>query len=105
MADPPAGYSRTFVVNGSPTKTAMVDAAGGRSQLSQLTTATVVLLVLLFLTKPLSFLPNAVLNAIVFMIGVKLVDHRGLTEIYRKASKEFMVALVTAAAGALSRGV
>jgi len=97
MANAAAGCSGTFVVNGSPTKTAMVDAAAGRSQWSQLTTATVVLLVLLFLTKPLSFLPNAVLAAIVFMIGVKLVDHRGLTEIYRKAPKEFIVALVTAA--------
>jgi len=96
-ANAAAGCSGTFVVNGSPTKTAMVDAAGGRSQWSQLTTATVVLLVLLFLTKPLSFLPNAVLNAIVFMIGVKLVDHRGLTEIYQKAPKEFLVALATAA--------
>jgi MFS superfamily sulfate permease-like transporter len=97
VANAAAGCSGTFVVNGSPTKTAMVDAAGGRSQWSQLTTAMVVLLVLLFLTKPLSFLPNAVLAAIVFMIGVKLVDHRGLTEIYRKAPKEFIVALVTAA--------
>ncbi|HME99882.1 MAG TPA: SulP family inorganic anion transporter [Terriglobia bacterium] len=97
MANAAAGCSATFVVNGSPTKTAMVDAAGGRSQWSQLTTAMVVLLVLLFLTKPLSFLPNAVLAAIVFMIGVKLVDHRGLTEIYRKAPKEFIVASVTAA--------
>jgi len=97
MANAAAGCSGTFVVNGSPTKTAIVDAAGGRSQWSQLTTATVVLLVLLFLTKPLSFLPNAVLAAIVFMIGVKLVDYRGLTEIYRKAPKEFIVALATAA--------
>jgi len=96
LANAAAGCSGTFVVNGSPTKTAMVDAAGGRSQWSQLTTATVVLLVLLFLTKPLSYLPNAVLAAIVFMIGVKLVDYRGLTEIYRKAPKEFTVALVTA---------
>ena len=71
--------------------------AGGRSQWSHITTATVVLLVLLFLTKPLSFLPNAVLAAIVFMIGVKLVDHRGLIEIYHKAPGEFIVALVTAA--------
>jgi high affinity sulfate transporter 1 len=97
LANAAAGCSSTFVVNGSPTKTAMVDTAGGRSQWSHLTTATVVLLVLLFLTKPLSFLPNAVLAAIVFMIGIKLVDHRGLTEIYRKAPREFMVALVTAA--------
>src|SRR5215467_8803868 len=97
LANAAAGCSSTFVVNGSPTKTAMVDTAGGRSQWSHITTATVVLLVLLFLTKPLSFLPNAVLAAIVFMIGVKLLNHRGLTEIYRKAPKEFIVALVTAA--------
>jgi MFS superfamily sulfate permease-like transporter len=97
LANAAAGCSSTFVVNGSPTKTAMVDTAGGRSQWSHLTTATVVLLVLLFLTKPLSFLPNAVLAAIVFQIGVKLVDHRGLAEIYRKRPKEFVVALITAA--------
>ena len=78
LANAAAGCSSAFVVNGSPTKTAMVDAAGGRSQWSHLTTATVVLLVLLFFTRPLSFLPNAVLAAIVFLIGVKLIDHRGL---------------------------
>lgn len=97
LANAVAGCSSTFVVNGSPTKTAMVDGAGGRSQWSHVTTAVVVLLVLLFLTKPLSFLPNAVLSAIVFMVGVKLVDHRGLADIYRKMPGEFAVALVTAA--------
>jgi SulP family sulfate permease len=49
------------------------------------------------LTRPLSFLPNAVLAAIVFLIGVRLVDHRGLAEIRRKRPREFAVALVTAA--------
>lgn len=33
LANVAAGFSGTFVVNGSPTKTAMVDTAGGRSQL------------------------------------------------------------------------
>lgn len=96
LANFAAGCSSTFIVNGSPTKTAMVDGAGGRSQLSHITTALVVLLVLLFLTRPLSFLPNAALAAIVFMVGVKLIDYRGLAEIYRKAPREFLVALVTA---------
>ncbi len=50
-----AALSGTFVVNGSPTKTEMVDNAGGKSQVSQVTTAVIVLVVLLFLTKPLSF--------------------------------------------------
>jgi sulfate permease, SulP family len=97
LANVAAGCSSTFVVNGSPTKTAMVDAAGGRSQISHLTTATMVLLVLLFLTRPLSFLPSAVLATIVFLIGVKLIDRRGLVEIYRKTPREFGVAIATAA--------
>ena len=54
--------SGTFVVNGSPTKTQMVDGAGGRSQLATLTLAGVVLVVLLFLTKPLQYMPEAVLR-------------------------------------------
>src|SRR4051812_30299260 len=52
-----AGLSGTFVVNGSPTKTQMVDGAGGRNQLAQLTTTVIVAFVLLFLTGPLAFLP------------------------------------------------
>jgi MFS superfamily sulfate permease-like transporter len=96
LANAAAGCSSTFVVNGSPTKTAIVDSAGGRSQWSHVTTAAVVLMVLLFFTKPLSFLPNAVLAAIVFRIGVKLFDFRGLAEIRRAQPQEFLLALVTA---------
>jgi sulfate permease, SulP family len=91
-----AALSGTFVVNGSPTKTEMVDDAGGRSQIAHLTTAAIVLLVLLFLTRPLSFMPAAVLSAIVFLIGLKLVDVNGLRELYRLQRDEFVVALVTA---------
>jgi len=97
LANAAAGCSSTFVVNGSPTKTAMVDTAGGRSQWSHLTTAAMVLLVLLFFTRPLSFLPDAVLAAIVFLIGVRLVDYRGLAEIRQVKPREFALALVTGA--------
>jgi sulfate permease, SulP family len=92
-----AGLSGTFVVNGSPTKTEMVDGAGGRSQMAHLTTAVVVVIVLLFLTRPLSFLPNAVLSAIVFMIGVKLIDVRGMRELWGLQRNEFWIATVTVA--------
>jgi sulfate permease, SulP family len=36
-----AGLSGTFVVNGSPTQTAMVEGAGGQSQVAQLATAAI----------------------------------------------------------------
>jgi sulfate permease, SulP family len=92
-----AGFSGTFVVNGSPTKTAMVDEAKNHTQVAQLTTAVVVGIVLLFLTTPLQYLPNAVLSAVVFLIGLKLVDLPTMREIWRVSRDEFWVAAITAA--------
>jgi high affinity sulfate transporter 1 len=96
-ANAAAGLTGTFVVNGSPTKTQMVDTAGGRSQLAQLTTAAVVLVVLLFLTAPLQYMPNAVLAAVVFLIGVELVDVAGMKGIWAVRKDEFAIASITAA--------
>ncbi len=91
-----AALSGTFVVNGSPTQTAMVERSGGRSQLAQLATAGIVALVLLLLTGPLQYLPRCVLGAIVFTIAVGLVDVNGLLDIRRESPGEFRLALVTA---------
>ncbi|HVO42889.1 MAG TPA: SulP family inorganic anion transporter [Aggregatilineales bacterium] len=96
LANIGAGLSGTFVVNGSPTKTQIVDSAGGRSQLSLLVMAAIVLLVLLFLTAPLAFMPEAALSAIVFLIGVGLIDIAGMRRVFEQRRSEFWVALVTA---------
>jgi SulP family sulfate permease len=96
LANIGAGLSGTFAVNGSPTKTQMVDSAGGRSQLATLTTSVIVLIVLLFLTKPLAYMPEAVLSAVVFLIGIELVDYLGMRKIYDERPVEFWVALITA---------
>jgi len=97
LANLGAGVSGTFVVNGSPTKTEMVDSAGGRSQISQLTAGLIVAVVLVFLTVPLSYMPNAVLSAVVFLIGVRLIDVGGMREVLRLRPGEFVVAAITAA--------
>lgn len=97
LANIGAGLSGSFVVNGSPTKTQMVESAGGQSQLAQLTTSFIVLLVLLFFTAPLAYLPQAVLAAVVFLIGLELVDLKGMKKIYAERPWEFWVALITAA--------
>jgi sulfate permease, SulP family len=91
-----AGLSGTFVVNGSPTQTAMVESSGGGSQVSQIATAAVVAAVLLFLTKPLQYLPRCVLGAIVFVIAVRLINLRALRDIRRESPGEFALALMTA---------
>jgi MFS superfamily sulfate permease-like transporter len=96
LANIGAGLSGTFVVNGSPTKTQMIDSAGGRSQLSLLFTGVIVLLVLLFLTGPLAYMPEAVLSAVVFLIGIGLIDLKGMRSIFAQRRSEFWVALITA---------
>jgi sulfate permease, SulP family len=96
IANVGAGLSGTFMVNGSPTKTQMVDSAGGHSQISNITTAVVVLMVLLFLTRPLAFMPTAVLSAVVFLIGLEMIDIRGMHKIFAEARSEFWVSLLTA---------
>ena len=96
MANIGAGLTGTFVVNGSPTKTQMVESAGGDSQLAHLVTTLIVLIVLLFVTRPLAFLPDAVLSTIVFLIGLELVDLKGIKRIYQERPWEFWVAIITA---------
>ena len=96
-ANAAAAVSGAFVVNGSPTQTAMADRAGARSQLAQLVFAAVVLLVLLALTGPLQYLPRCVLAAIVFTIAVGMIDAKGLRDIRRESSGEFILAAGTAA--------
>ncbi|MFY9936052.1 MAG: SulP family inorganic anion transporter [Silvibacterium sp.] len=91
-----AALSGTFVVNGSPTQTAMVESSGGQSQMAQISTAAVVALVLLFLTRPLQYLPHCVLGAIVFLIAVRLIDLRRLREIRLESPGEFALAVTTA---------
>jgi sulfate permease, SulP family len=93
-----AAFSGAFVVNGSPTQTQMVDGAGGRSQLAQLTTGAVVLFVLLFATGPLTYLPVATLAAVVFLIAVSLVDLGGMRRILAVRREEFVIAVLAAAA-------
>jgi SulP family sulfate permease len=97
-ANAAAAVSGAFVVNGSPTQTTMADRAGARSQVAQLAFAAIVLVVLLFLTGPLQYLPHCVLASIVFTIALGMVDVTGLRSILRESQGEFMLAILTAAA-------
>lgn len=97
LANVGAGLSGTFVVNGSPTKTEMVDGAGGKSQIAQVTAGAIVVVVLLFMTAALAYMPNAVLAAVVLLIGLRLVDIAGMQGIAKVRTGEFAVAALTAA--------
>jgi sulfate permease, SulP family len=97
-ANAAAAVTGTFVVNGSPTQSSMADRVGACSQVAQLVFAAVALIVLLFLTGPLQYLPRCVLAGIVFTIAVGMIDVTGLRDIRRESRGEFYLAVATAAA-------
>ncbi|HTY51234.1 MAG TPA: SulP family inorganic anion transporter [Steroidobacteraceae bacterium] len=97
-ANAAAALSGAFVVNGSPTQTAMGESAGARTQAAHLVLAAVVLAVLLAFTGPLRYLPRCVLAGVVFTIAARMIDLRTLAAIRRESPGEFALALFTAAA-------
>jgi MFS superfamily sulfate permease-like transporter len=94
-ANAAAAFSGSFVVNGSPTQTAMVESVGSQSQIAQVATAATVAIVLLFLTKPLQYLPQCVLGAMVFLVAIHMINLRSMREIRKESPEEFALALAT----------
>ena len=91
-----AGLTGTFVVNGSPTKTQILDEQKGKTQVANITMAVVVTIFVLFLTGVLTDMPKATLAAIVFLIGIDLVDIAGLRRVWAARRSEFYIAALTA---------
>jgi MFS superfamily sulfate permease-like transporter len=96
-ANAASALSGGFVVNGSPTQTAMMELAGGQSQMAQVATAVTVGLVLLFLTHPLQYLPVCVLGVLVFLVALRLIDLKSLRDIRGETTQEYALAIFTAA--------
>src|SRR6202012_3294792 len=79
-ANAAAAVSGTFLVNGSPTQTAVAERAGARSQIVQLVMSGATLLVLVLGSQEIEYLPHCVLAAVVFTIAVGMIDVRTLRD-------------------------
>jgi len=90
-----AGLSGSFAVNSSPPRTAVVTAAGGRTQLAGVVAAGVVLLVVLVATGLLKDLPQATLGAILVFVATRLFRVRELRSVLGFDRLEFGLAVVT----------
>ncbi|MGE5285877.1 MAG: SulP family inorganic anion transporter, partial [Micromonosporaceae bacterium] len=64
-ANAAAGFTQGFAIGASGSRTAVNDDMGARSQIAGLIAAATVALILLFLTKPVQYLPKAVLGAVI----------------------------------------
>ncbi|MGD9507340.1 MAG: SulP family inorganic anion transporter [Geminicoccaceae bacterium] len=90
-----AGVAQGFVVTGADSRTAVNDAAGGRSQLVGIVAAGAMLLALLYLTVPLAWVPVPALAAVILVSAAGLFDLRGLRELALMNRREALLSLAT----------
>ena len=89
-----AGFTGSLVTGNSPSRSAAMDASGARSQLPSLVAAGTILVVMLFFTNTLAFLPNAALAGIVANAVLSLIEVHHLRVLWRMRRSEFWIAAV-----------
>jgi high affinity sulfate transporter 1 len=89
-----SAISQGFAVSGADSRTAMSDAAGGRTQVTGIVAAGAIAAVLLFLTGPLRYVPIPALGAVLVKAGMSLVDLKALNTIYRIERREFVLSII-----------
>ncbi len=89
-----AGLFQGFTIDASLSQTATAEQAGGRTQLSSLVSAVLIILTVVFLAGIFQNLPNAVLAVVVMNSVISLMDVKELRRYYTLRRTDFVVALV-----------
>jgi len=95
VADIGAGLLQGFAISGADSRTAVNDSVGGKSQVTGLVAAGLLVVVLVFLTAPLSLLPITVLAAVLINAAIGLFDLSALVRLRRISRQEFRLSIVT----------
>lgn len=90
-----AGLVHGFPVSSSGSRTAIVDAVGGRSRWSGLVTLGAALVLVVALRPVLARFPDAALAAVVIYAGLRLIDVKEFARIARYRRTELLIALAT----------
>lgn len=93
-----AGLFGAFPVDASPPRTGIVSETGGRSQLSGLFAAALLLALLAFGATLLQHVPDAALGGVLLFVALRIIRLRQIVAIYRQSSGEFLLIVATAAA-------
>jgi sulfate permease, SulP family len=97
VAQVTSGITQGMPVGTSGSRTAVNDDMGATSQVSGLTAAAMIAVILLFLTAPIEYLPSAVLGAVIVFAASKLIDPVQWRSLARSSKGEAAIAVITAA--------
>jgi sulfate permease, SulP family len=90
-----AGVSQSFPLGASGSRTAVNVRLGGRTQVVSLFQVASVVVVLLFLTGALAYLPKATLGAIIVYAAIGLINVAGWRSLWRGSRGEVVIAAAT----------
>ncbi|MEN6370542.1 MAG: solute carrier family 26 protein [Armatimonadota bacterium] len=104
VANIAAGISQGFAVSGTDSRTAISDSTGGKTQMTGIIAAAVMLIALLIFTAPLSYLPVAVIGAVLISAAVGLFNFPYMKYLWSVSKPDFLLAVVTSL-GVITVGV
>ncbi len=93
-----SGLIGAFPVNASPPRTGIVAETGGRTQLSGLFAAAIVLALLVFGATLLRNVPHAALSGVLLFIALRIIRAKQIVTVYHQSFGEFLLIAATAAA-------
>jgi SulP family sulfate permease len=93
-----AGLFGAFPVDASPPRTGIVSETGGRTQLSGLFAASIVLALLAFGATLLRHVPDAALGGVLLFVALRIIRLGQIVTIYHQSLGEFLLIAATAAA-------
>lgn len=90
-----SAFSQGFAVTGADSRTAMVDATGGRTQMTGIIAAAAIAAVLLFFTRPLHYVPVSALGIVLVFASFSLFDMGTLRRIWQVDKREVGLSVLT----------
>ncbi len=95
MAKLGGAFFQAFPTTGSFTRSFVNYEAGARSGLASIFSALIIILILVFLTPVVQFLPNAVLGAVIIVSVMSLIEFRYAKRLWRNDRWDFITLIVT----------
>ena len=103
VANLASAFTQGFAVTGTNSRTAIGEAAGGRTQVTGIAAAVTIAVVLFAFTGPLKLIPRVALAAVLVMAGASLFNWSAVATIRRIDRREFRIA-TTATIGVIAVG-
>ncbi|WP_323836611.1 SulP family inorganic anion transporter [Photorhabdus africana] len=95
IANIASALSQGFAVSAASSRTAVNDAIGGKTQLVSVIAATIILLVLLFMTNFLAYIPLSSLGVVLIYSASSLLDLRRIWSLRKRNHQAFTLSLFT----------